>query len=142
MQLTLAYMHSQAILGMSCPPRSFFGHLRAVGDRFAQQKALHDSTIDDVVDFLCAAMPDVLVERAMDVCVCTDGGVDDSLYALIDDCVPCENPFWEKNGDMGFRKLRKLHVCVNCLRIRCQMRSLSWAMCALRRLKLIVHQII
>eukprot|EP00041_Stephanoeca_diplocostata_P004576 m.47130 g.47130 ORF g.47130 m.47130 type:complete len:662 (-) comp15208_c0_seq1:592-2577(-) len=90
-----------AILQLACPPRTFFGHLRAVGDRFAQQEADRDAVIDDVVDFLCLGMPDVLVERAMDVCA--RGGQEDSLYAQIDDWVPYENPFWEENGGLGYR---------------------------------------
>eukprot|EP00041_Stephanoeca_diplocostata_P038734 m.1547738 g.1547738 ORF g.1547738 m.1547738 type:complete len:2579 (-) comp25261_c0_seq2:183-7919(-) len=94
-----------AILSMSCPPRSFFGHLRSVGDRFAQQEVDLEETIDDVVDFLCCAMPDVLMERTIDLCAMHDESSaysEEELYALVDDDVPSNNPFFAFTEGAGF----------------------------------------
>lgn len=88
---------------MSCPPRSFFGHLRSVGDRFTQQEVDLDETIDDVVDFLFGAMPDVLMERAIDLCAMHNlASTDEDLYANVDDTVPSNNPFFAFSDGAGF----------------------------------------
>jgi hypothetical protein len=64
-----------AILRIPCPPVSYFQPLRAVGDQFLRQAvgregyALTDvEVIEDTADFVAAAMADVLVERAIDLC--------------------------------------------------------------------------
>lgn len=70
-----------------------------------QQQTDQDETIDDIVDFLCGAIPDVLFERALDVCAThtLHTGVEDVLYALIDEELVYDNPFWETSG-YGFGK--------------------------------------
>jgi hypothetical protein len=95
-----------AILGVTCPVRSFFGPLRQVGERFASQvaKADDDLVISDVVDFLERVMPDVLVERAIDMCAMLQSGKlnkndsDQSIYELIDDYAPEENIYLAPQG--------------------------------------------
>jgi len=109
-----------AILDMKCPPRSFFGHLRSVGDRFLHKDmSLRDSSLDDVVDFLCRTMPDVMVERAIDMCALKkdmrDSEFDEAIYDLIDDFVPSQNPYLQYDGigfglqkDAAFRDLNRV----------------------------------
>jgi hypothetical protein len=70
-----------AILAVTCPTDSFFGPLREVGERFKAQVITDadedDAILDDLVDFLANAMPDVLMERAIDVCALgSDGDLD------------------------------------------------------------------
>jgi len=89
-----------AILAVTCPTRSFFDPLRGVGQRFLKQHADSDSSdivLDDVVDFIEKALPDVLVERAIDMCalIASSRQNPDTAAAdfsdMFDDYVPEEN---------------------------------------------------
>jgi hypothetical protein len=61
-----------AIIGLRCPPVEFFGPLRGAGNRFLDQlptiEEEDEFILDDAIDFLFRAMPDVLIERAIDMC--------------------------------------------------------------------------
>jgi len=106
-----------AILAVTCPTESFFGPLRQVGNRFKAQVITDvdkdDAILDDLVDFLFASMPDVLVEQAIDVCALCEGS---SSSTTLDDGyeVPQNNPFFAQKG--GCRELlsaaayRELHM--------------------------------
>ena len=57
------------VLGLKRPPCALLAPLRTVGARFKATElsiASDDAQLDDVVDFLFAAIPDVLVERSID----------------------------------------------------------------------------
>ena len=88
-----------ALLGVTCPTSSFFGPLRQVGARFGAQEIKDvegdDVMLDDLVDFLFKAMPDVLMERAIDVCALGNG----DASQIFDDYKPESNPFlYDKGG--------------------------------------------
>jgi hypothetical protein len=96
-----------AILAVTCPVRSFFGPLRQVGARFSGQVVSknntqnHEMIIDDIVDFLATAMPDVLVERAIDMCATmqTKNTTEEAIYSqLIDEYVPQDNEYLAPSG--------------------------------------------
>lgn len=91
-----------AILAVPCPRRDHFGTLRAVASRFAQQSASQDGVIDDTVDFIVNAMPDVLVERALDMFATADDPPTD-FYEAIDEYLAGNNPFF--SGPAGQRGL-------------------------------------
>ena len=65
-----------------------------------QFNATSDMVFDDMVDYICRAMPDVLLERAIDVCTLLAQRPDNSLddaeilnlsYAMVASYVPEEN---------------------------------------------------
>jgi len=97
-----------AVLAIPCPPQTFFGPLREVGEQFISQVvgkengALLDvEVIDDTVDFLGSAMADMLAERIIDLCASLEavGGEydDEAIYevfhAMIGSYDPDENQF-------------------------------------------------
>lgn len=86
-----------AILAMTCPTRTFFGPLREVGRRFCSQKIKNvendDVLIDDLVDFIARAMPDVLMERAIDICGMDAPPPEEDIYQMMDDYVSEENAY-------------------------------------------------
>jgi hypothetical protein len=103
-----------AILAVTCPVRRVFGQLRVVGDRFASKKInknqINDMVLDDIVDFIEKAMPDVLVERAIDMCAQIESAkrnaatAEEDFYEFIDDYVPEQNMYLAPNGScMGLR---------------------------------------
>jgi hypothetical protein len=86
-----------AILAVACPTESFFGPLRQVGARFCAQEITDpdkdEAILDDLVDFLAKAMPDVLMERAIDV-LAMGGDASD----MFDGYAPEKNPFLYDRG--------------------------------------------
>lgn len=103
-----------AILAVTCPVRSFFGPLREVGDRFASQRLEKDNIdeliLDDLVDFIERAMPDVLMERAIDMCAQIEtekqnaATAEEDFYEFINDYVPEKNMYLAPQGScMGLR---------------------------------------
>eukprot|EP00037_Helgoeca_nana_P015140 m.141781 g.141781 ORF g.141781 m.141781 type:complete len:2442 (+) comp22882_c0_seq1:29-7354(+) len=103
-----------AILAMTCPTRSFFGPLREVGARFASQsiekQAIDEMILDDLVDFIEKAMPDVLMERAIDMCAQIESAkqnsatAEEDFYQFIDGYVPEQNMYLAPDGScMGMR---------------------------------------
>lgn len=84
---------------MTCPTRTFFGPLRAVGARFCAQTFKNkdeddvDLLLDDVVDFLIRALPDVLIERAIDISSMNVAPPDEDIYQMMEDYVPEENTY-------------------------------------------------
>ena len=115
-----------ALLDVTCPPRSFFGPLRGVGARFLEQDvnftATDEMVLDDITDYIYRAMPDVLLERAIDMCTLLsrpsktgygDADAMEMFYAMVDDYVPEDN-FFLAEGSSGRRlmseaALRELH---------------------------------
>eukprot|EP00040_Diaphanoeca_grandis_P011481 m.58856 g.58856 ORF g.58856 m.58856 type:complete len:2591 (+) comp22623_c0_seq1:340-8112(+) len=114
-----------ALLAVTCPPRSFFDNLREVGTRFMIQEidtADPDSVVlDDVVDYFARAMPDVIIERAIDMLAVLaisgsdfpEDEINETFYAMIDDYVPDENHYLCPSIDgrrMGeYAATRELH---------------------------------
>ena len=86
----LALHDVYALLVISCPPGTYLDHLRAVGGRWLNlpfSKSNEEDLVDDAVDFFMAAMPDCLVERAIDLLALFEERAEDTeaLYALIDE---------------------------------------------------------
>jgi len=112
-----------AILAVTCPVRSFFGPLRDVGNRFAAQtvekQEIDELILDDIVDFIEKAMPDVLMERAIDMCAQIESAkqnaatAEEDFYEFINDYVPEDNMYLAPAGScMGMRSdaaHRELH---------------------------------
>ena len=100
-----------AVLAVKCPPRKYLPSLREVGTTFCNQEvsAATPDISDDVVNFLTSSMPDVLVERALDLfatVVCTlepneygNDALYEAFYAMITDYCPEENQYLEAAGD-------------------------------------------
>jgi hypothetical protein len=117
-----------ALLSVTCPPRSFYGALRTVGTRFLEQTVsptdLEEIVLDDVVDYILRAMPDVMLERGIDMAAVLnrsaeaglevdDDEINETFYAMIAEYVPEENHYLAP-GDSGRRMasdaaLREVH---------------------------------
>lgn len=93
---------------MPCPPRLFIKHLRSVGDQFALRDVDTDSIVDDVVDFIASAIPDVMVECMLDAIATALGALSsvpafddlqclDSMCQAINVYSPYDNPFLEQS---------------------------------------------
>ena len=85
-----ALQDSYALLGLSCPPSAYLDHLRTVGGRWLDltfSDSNEEDLVDDAVDFVETAMPDCLLERAIDLLAlrALQGGADDleGVYALL-----------------------------------------------------------
>ena len=81
-----------ALLEMSCPPGAYLDHLRTVGGRWLNlpfSESNEGDLVDDAVDLFMAAMPDCLVERAIDLIALSKlqevTEDTDALYAMIDE---------------------------------------------------------
>lgn len=86
----LALQDSYALLGISCPPSAYIDHLRIVGGRWLDltfSDSNEEDLVDDAVDFFETAMPDCLLERAIDLFAlrALQGGTDplEGAYALL-----------------------------------------------------------
>ena len=98
-----------AWLNIKCPSRVLLTELRQVGHRYktavvdfddsnpgSAVAKRTDALLDDVVDLLACALPDVLLERAIDCMAMSQGPhrpmqdetTDEAFYAMIDDYVP------------------------------------------------------
>ena len=110
-----------ALLAITCPPRSFFGPLRGVGERFLEQEvqfnATNEGMLDDVVDYIGRALPDVFLEQATDMCTLLEHWPDSSdgdegtltmFCAMVDDYSPEDNVYLVpgSGGDSGRRLMR------------------------------------
>jgi hypothetical protein len=110
-----------AVLQIPCPPVAYFQPLRAVGDQFLSQvvgregHALTDvDVIEDTADFVTAAMADVLVERAIDLCATVanagveynDAAIYEAFYAMVDKYDPKNNHFLSESPYEEIRGLR------------------------------------
>lgn len=100
-------------LNIKCPSRVLLTELRQVGHRYktavvdfdsnpGSAVAKHtDALLDDVVDLLACALPDVLLERAIDCMAMSQGPhrpmqdetTYEAFYAMIDDYIPKLNEF-------------------------------------------------
>lgn len=97
-----------AILNITAPVRSFFGPLRDVGSRFAstsvETREVDEMVLDDIVDFIEKAMPDVLVERTIDHLAQMESAknkgkaINEDDYSFIDDYVPENNIYLAPTG--------------------------------------------
>jgi hypothetical protein len=81
-----------ALLAVACPPGAYLDNLRTVGSRWLNlplSKSTEEDLVNDAVDFFMAAMPDCLVERAIDLLALSsfEDGLEgtEALYALIDE---------------------------------------------------------
>ena len=88
----LALHDVYALLEISCPPGAYLDNLRAVGGRWLKlpfSASNADDLVNDAVEFFLAAMPDCLVERAIDLLALSnlEAGAEETeaLYALIDE---------------------------------------------------------
>ena len=133
MALSNAQLHAIfAVLGVKSPPFSSFGPLRDVGNRFFQRvvvtaDAADDAIVnvnenealpDDAIDFILSAMPDTLVEIAMDCLALNSSATSDQPDSVIgmalstffcnvvENGTAAENPFLEANP-RGLRALTK-----------------------------------
>lgn len=122
----LALQDSYALLGISCPPSTYIHHLRTVGGRWLDltfSDSNEKDLVEDAVDFLETAMPDCLVERAIDLLAlrALQGGGDDleGVYALLGDNMfpsgPSEYAFLvrDKSGNA------QMNPCAALRRVHC-----------------------
>jgi len=100
-----ALVDAYTVLFVKCPPRKCLPALRAVGNNFlALKPSLASPEIaDDVVDFVTCSMPDVLIERALDLFATVASTLDpneygndalyEAFYAMITEYDPNENQY-------------------------------------------------
>jgi hypothetical protein len=108
-----------AILEMVSPGCQNFGSLREIGKRFREQEVgrspLSDAeVINDVGNFVDAAIADVLVERAIDLCALiaasgntyADEDIEETFYSMIEQYIPEENHYLCPSEGGSIRRLR------------------------------------
>ena len=97
------------LLGMHTPPPEVLSKLRQVCDRFLAQQVSDESDprlLGEVVEFLACALPDVLVELAIDhlAMLKIRQGQEvmyEAFYAAVDDYDPYTNPYLAPHEETG-----------------------------------------
>jgi hypothetical protein len=117
----LALHDVYALLAISCPPSAYLDNLRTVGGRWLNlpiSKSNEEDLVNDAADFFMAAMPDCLVERAIDLLALSklqEGPEDtEALYALVDELFSGPNAFLVRdtsgNAQMNpYAAIREVH---------------------------------